>query len=63
VTLNHLAKYSVTRSIVTTAELFVTARRVCIARTMLWQDVRVSVRLSHAQYSADTAKHNIKHIL
>jgi len=30
----------------TTAVVF-TARRVCVARTTLWQDVRLSVRLSH----------------
>jgi len=27
---------------------FITARRVCIARTMPWQDVCLSVRQSHA---------------
>jgi len=40
----------------------ITARRVCIARTMLWQDVCLSVRPSVCRsvtrrYSVDTAKH------
>ena len=38
-----------------------TARRACIARTMRWQDVCLSVRLSDTQrYSLETAKHIVK---
>ena len=41
--------------------LVFTARRVCIARTMPWQDVGLSVRLSVTRrYSVETAKHVIK---
>jgi len=38
-----------------------TARRVCIARTMLWRDVCLSVRLSVTRrYSVEMAKHILK---